>query len=81
MLPPACNDPQDIVVILVVQALSEYTPIFGEVATFPDVIMSWLTVMTASVLAVKENAITVKTIVRIFCILCDAMCSLLYDEQ
>ena len=73
MLPPAVIDPQDIEVILFVQPLFEYTPMFGEVVTVPEEPMFWLTVMTASVLAAKENANTIRTIVRIFCTLCDVI--------
>ncbi len=36
MLPPAVNDPQDIAVKVFVQALFEYTDMFGEVVTVPE---------------------------------------------
>jgi len=73
VLPPAVIDPQDILVNLFVQALFVYMAMFGEVVIVPEESKFWLTVMTASVLAARENANTVKTIVRIFCALCDAM--------
>jgi len=73
VLLPAVIDPQDIVGILFVQALSEYTAMFGEVVTVPEEPMFWLTDVTAIVLAAKENAKIAKIIVSIFCTLCDVI--------
>jgi len=73
VLPPAVIDPHDIVVMLFVQALFEYTPMFGEVVTVPAEPMFWLTVRTARVLAAKEKANMVKTIMNIVCALCDVI--------
>jgi len=73
VLPPAVIDPHDIVVISFVHALFAYTDMFGEVVTVPEEPMFWLTVRTANVLAAKENANMVNTIMNIFCALCDAI--------
>jgi hypothetical protein len=67
------------VVRLFVQALFENTPMFGEVVTVPEDPRFWLTVRTASVLAAKENANIVRTIMNIFCALCDPI-SLPYKQ-
>ena len=81
MLPPTVICPQDIAVMLFVQSLFEYTEMFGEVVIVPDELIFWLTEMTASVLAPKEHANTIRIIVSIFCILCDVMLGLFPDKQ
>jgi hypothetical protein len=53
---------------------------FGEVVTVPEEFKFWLTVRTARVLAAKENANMVNTIMNIVCALCDAII-LLPDKQ
>jgi hypothetical protein len=60
VLVPACIVPQDMVDLAAVQVLSEYTPMFGVVVMVPDVFMSWLTVITASVVADSDSAITIR---------------------
>ena len=81
MLPPTVIGPHGIAVMVLVQALFVYTAMFGEVVTVPDESIFWLTAITASVLAPKEHANTIRIIVSIFCILCDVMLGLFPDKQ
>ncbi len=66
VLPPADTDPQFIEVILVVQPLSENTPMLGDVVMVPDEERFWLTFMAASVDAASAKATTVKTTTKYF---------------
>ena len=81
MLPPTVIGPQDIAIMLFVQALFEYTEMFGEVVIVPVESIFWLTAITASVLAPKEHANMIRIIVSIFCILCDVMLGLFPDKH
>ena len=58
--------PQFNAVMLVVQALLEYTPMFGVVTIVPVEITFWLTFVAANVEAVNAIAVNVKTIIDIF---------------
>ena len=61
--------PQFSEVMAFVQALSEYTPMFGEVVMVPMEFTLWLTVMAAKVEAVSANAATVRRITIVFVVL------------
>jgi hypothetical protein len=65
-VPPAATDPQSMVVMLVVQALLEYTPMFGAVVIVPDEVTFWVTVMAASVEDTSANPTMTKSIVNGF---------------
>jgi hypothetical protein len=59
---PAATEPQLIELKVLVQALSEYTPITGEVVIVPVDETSLVIVMAARVVTVNDNAITARII-------------------
>jgi hypothetical protein len=59
---PAAIEPQLIVLKALVQALSEYTPITGEVVIVPVDETSLVIVIAARVVTVNDNAITARII-------------------
>ena len=80
-VPPAAMDPQVIVVMLVVQLLSENTPMLGDVAMVPDEETFWLTVMAARVVATSDSAAIVRAIAVSFEALTNAMMVLLHNSH
>ena len=63
---PAAIDPQVTDVTGVVQLLSEYTPMLGEVVIVPDEVRFWVTVTAARVEVVSARAVMVSMITIAF---------------